>query len=109
LIIVVDDIDRLNHKKLKQMLQLVKINADFPNTIYLLPFERNVIEQNLSEQAGVSGREYLEKIIQVDFDIPAIQESKLHKYLFSQLDAIVKRFLRRSGIKPGGEIYFTLD
>jgi len=37
LIIVVDDIDRLNHKEIKQMLQLVKINADFPNTIYLLP------------------------------------------------------------------------
>ncbi len=90
LIIVIDDIDRLNQKEIKQMLQLVKINADFPNTVYLLPFERKIIEKNLEEQKGLSGKEYLEKIVQVDFDIPAIQKAKLYKHLFAQLDAIIK-------------------
>ena len=90
IIIIVDDIDRLTQSEIRQMLQLVKINADFPRTVYLLPFEREIIEKNLEEQKGVSGKEYLKKIIQVDFDIPEIQKNKLYKYLFSELDLIIK-------------------
>jgi len=33
LLIIIDDIDRLNEKEIKQILRLVRINADFPNTI----------------------------------------------------------------------------
>lgn len=89
-LIVIDDIDRLNTKEIKQIFQLVKQNADFSNTVYLLAFDRNIIEKNLEEQKGVSGKEYLEKIVQVSFDVPFVQEQKLHAYLFAQLDAIVK-------------------
>lgn len=89
-LIVIDDIDRLNTKEIKQIFQLVKQNADFNNTLYLLAFDRAIIEKNLEEQKGVSGKEYLEKIVQVSFDVPFVQEQKLHTYLFSQLDTIVK-------------------
>lgn len=89
-LIVIDDIDRLNTKEIKQIFQLVKQNADFCNTIYLLAFDRDIIEKNLEEQKGVSGKEYLEKIVQVSFDVPFVQEQRLHKYLFAQLDSIVK-------------------
>lgn len=90
LLIVIDDIDRLNTKEIKQIFQLVKLNADFNNTIYLLAFDRDIIEKSLEEQEGVSGKEYLEKIVQVSFDVPLVQEQKLYSYLFSQLDSIVK-------------------
>lgn len=89
-LIVIDDIDRLNTKEIKQIFQLVKLNADFNNTIYLLAFDRDIIEKSLEEQKGVSGKEYLEKIVQVNFDVPFVQEQKLHEYLLSQLDSIVK-------------------
>jgi len=89
-LIVIDDIDRLNTKEIRQIFQLVKQNADFCNTVYLLSFDRSIIEKNLEEQKGVSGKEYLEKIVQVSFDVPFVQEQKLYAYLFSQLDTIVK-------------------
>ncbi len=89
-LIVIDDIDRLNTKEIKQIFQLVKLNADFNNTLYLLAFDREIIEKSLEEQKGVSGKDYLEKIVQVSFDVPFVQEQKLHTYLFSQLDSIVK-------------------
>jgi predicted KAP-like P-loop ATPase len=90
LLIVIDDIDRLNTKEIKQIFQLIKLNADFNNTIYLLAFDRNIVEKSLEEQEGVSGKEYLEKIVQVSFDVPLVQKQKLYSYLFSQLDSIVK-------------------
>lgn len=90
LLLVIDDIDRLNTKEIKQIFQLVKLNADFNNTIYLLAFDRDIVEKSLEEQEGVSGKEYLEKIVQVSFDVPLVQTQKLYSYLFSRLDSIVK-------------------
>ncbi|MEI8013088.1 MAG: P-loop NTPase fold protein, partial [Candidatus Omnitrophota bacterium] len=42
IIIVIDDIDRLNHVEIRQIFQLVKSLGDFPNTTYLLAFDKDV-------------------------------------------------------------------
>ncbi len=89
LIIIVDDIDRLNQSEIKQIFGLIKINADFPNTIYLLAFDRKVVEQNLEEQSGVSGKDYLDKIVQVNFNIPFTRSSKILEYLLQEIDRIL--------------------
>jgi predicted KAP-like P-loop ATPase len=90
LLIIIDDIDRLNEKEIKQMLRLVRINADFPNTIYLLAFDKRLIEKYIGDQTKISGKDYLEKIIQVNFEIPLINKSKIESYLFKELDRIVE-------------------
>jgi len=89
LIIVIDDIDRLNQSEIRQIFRLVRVNADFPNTIYLLAFDRKIIEANLEEQVGVSGKDYLEKIVQVSFDIPLAKSEKIAKFLFQELDRVL--------------------
>ncbi len=89
LIIVIDDIDRLNQAEIKQIFSLIRINADFPNTIYLLAFDRNIIEKNLEEQKGISGKDYLDKIVQVTFDIPLAKPNKIATFLFKELDRVL--------------------
>lgn len=98
LLIILDDIDRLTPEETRIVFQLVKANADFPNVIYLLLFQRDIVEQRLSiDEHG--GRAYLEKIIQVPFDIPSIEQERLERVLFAALDrtletdkAITKHF-----------------
>jgi predicted KAP-like P-loop ATPase len=52
-LIVIDDIDRLNNVEIRQIFQLVKVLGDFPNTIYLLAFDQNVVVNALkSVQEG---------------------------------------------------------
>ena len=46
-LVVVDDIDRLTPEGIRIVFQLVKANADFPNLIYLLLFQRDTIEKSL--------------------------------------------------------------
>lgn len=98
LLIVIDDIDRLESAEIRDVFRLLKSNADFPNTIYLLAFDRNVIVENLEQQPGISGSTYLEKIVQVNFDIPHINLQRLSKFLFSELDRILSK-LPESGVK----------
>lgn len=89
LLIVIDDIDRLNVEEIRLIFKLVKCNSDLPNTLYLLAFDRNIIEKNLEEQKGVSGRDYLEKIVQVSFDVPHVSTEKRINLLLTGLDEIL--------------------
>lgn len=89
LVIVIDDIDRLNQSEIRQIFRLIRVNADFPNTIYLLAFDRKIIEKNLEEQVGVSGKDYLNKVVQVNFDVPFARPSKISTFLFKELDRIL--------------------
>jgi predicted KAP-like P-loop ATPase len=88
-VIIIDDVDRLTEKEIRQIFQLVKVNANFPNTIYLIAFDRNVVETALSTEQGISGRDYLKKIIQVGFDVPTIEQNRINSFLFSRLDEIL--------------------
>lgn len=90
LVIVIDDIDRLNQSEIRQIFRLVRVNADFPNTIYLLAFDRKIIEANLEEQVGISGKNYLEKIVQVSFDIPLAKSEKIASFLFQELNRVLE-------------------
>jgi len=83
LYITIDDIDRLTPREISDILQLVKLNGNFANTIFILAFDREVVTGALSNQFGLHGEKYLEKIIQVDYSIPNISQTTL-KTLFEE-------------------------
>jgi predicted KAP-like P-loop ATPase len=89
-IIVLDDLDRLTTKQLQMVFQLVKANTEFPNVVFVLLFQRDLVEEKLTD-GKQTGRDYLEKIIQVPFDIPKIETSRLHNLLCQKLDEIIDR------------------
>jgi hypothetical protein len=84
-IVVVDDIDRLSTSEIRDVFKLVRLTASFPNIIYLVAFDRARVETALAEQ-GVPGRDYLEKILQVAMDLPAIPDRVLVGQIFSEMD-----------------------
>ncbi len=86
IILVLDDIDRLSTSEIRDMFRLVRLIANFPNVIYLVAFDRSRVETALAEQ-GVPGRDYLEKILQVAVDLPAIPEDVLSRQIISAIDA----------------------
>ena len=89
IIIVIDDIDRLANSQIRDVFQLVKQVADFPNVIYLLAMDREVVRRALTDVHNIDGNEYLEKIIQVPFELPELKKSKLHNIFLNKLDQII--------------------
>jgi predicted KAP-like P-loop ATPase len=89
ILVVLDDIDRLTPEEIRLLFQLVKANADFPNLIYLLLFQREIVERSLDSSPSISGQEFLEKIVQVGFDIPRIERTRLEKVLYTGLDELL--------------------
>lgn len=89
IIVVIDDIDRLTNSQIRDIFHLAKQVGNFPNIVYILSMDREIVCRALKEIHNIDGHEYLEKIIQIPFEIPKISKSKVHKYLFNQLDKII--------------------
>ena len=96
IIVIIDDIDRLNNEQIRLIFQLVNCVAGFPNMIYLLSFDKDIVVRALSEEQKCdgedrkrNGEEYLEKIIQVPFEIPGIKDSDINDIFLSQLSELV--------------------
>ncbi len=94
LVIILDDIDRLTDVEIQEVMRLVRLVADFPNCIYLLAFDPLRVESSLSKVGG-DGREYLEKILQLTFEVPPVRRSDLGKILVDGIEQVV------SGRKTG--------
>jgi len=85
IVVVIDDIDRLRTSEIRDIFKLVRLTASFPNIVYLLAFDRHRVEAALEED-HLPGRDYLEKIIQVTYDIPAIPQRSLISQITGAID-----------------------
>ncbi len=91
ILIVIDDIDRLPNDQIRAIFQLVNSVAGFPNVTYLLSFDKDVVVNALSDVQYGEGEEYLEKIIQIPFDIPEVNLQNVYSVLFDKLDEILDK------------------
>ncbi len=91
IIVFIDDIDRLTTPQIKDIFQLVKQVGDFPNIIYVLTMDREIVCNALSEYHNIDGDEYLKKIVQVSFEVPEIDKSTVHEILRDRLNDIVHK------------------
>ncbi|MBN1776566.1 MAG: hypothetical protein JW811_00440 [Clostridiales bacterium] len=90
LYIIMDDIDRLPSRRIRGVLQLVKAAADFPRTVYLLAFDQDVVVSSLGKKLYGDGRRYLEKFIQVQFDVPAPKPGRIRGILMAYISAWIE-------------------
>jgi len=89
LVVIVDDVDRLRPQEVLDMVRLVRLVGDFPNTLYLLAFDRGRVEECLGEGNPERGRAYLEKIVQVTHDVPAARQPDVTAIFLAGLQPLV--------------------
>ncbi len=92
ILVILDDIDRLSNEQIRYVFQLITSVARFPNTTYLLVFDKEIVVEALKDVQSGNGQDYLEKVIQMPIQIPDIQRSDLRNALFERLDEIRKDF-----------------
>ncbi len=99
-VIIMDDIDRLDRAEIQAIFRLVKLTGDFENTAYVLAFDEQMVASAIGEKyASSSGQSYeaginfLEKIVQVPLHLPPPSPDALRQYCFELVDEA----LRESG------------
>jgi predicted KAP-like P-loop ATPase len=91
-VVMIDDIDRLNAAETRQIFQLVKLTARFPYVTYVLAFDRSAVASALEGVGVDSGEEYLEKIVQVSFDLPPISDATLSSFITEGIDLLLAKY-----------------
>ena len=90
ILVVIDDVDRLNDSQVKDIFQLVKQIGDLPNILYVLSMDKQRVVKALDHFQEGNGEEYLEKIIQLPFILPEISEDDLRSAFFKMMEDSIK-------------------
>lgn len=102
-IVIIDDVDRLELDEAREVFRLVKAVADFPNTTYVVAFDKIPMRLDRDGDGDVA-RTYLDKIIQVPIFLPPPELVDLRRVLVriifgdSESDGLLKRALRQSAM-----------
>lgn len=89
LVVLIDDIDRLEKIEIQSLFRLVKLNADFFNTTYILAFDDEIVAAALKEKYSNTisepGRMFLEKIVQIPLDLPKIPTESIRDFTLNKI------------------------
>ena len=88
LIIIIDDIDRLNAEEAIAIFRLIKSVGRLPNVLYLLVFDRMLAEEMIEKFYPSEGPHFLEKIIQASFEIPYPLQIDINNTILSYIEQI---------------------
>jgi predicted KAP-like P-loop ATPase len=88
IVVILDDLDRLQPQELLQVFQVVKAIANLPKLIWVLSFHREAVTKGLTEARVHDPDQYIEKIVQSVWTLPApdrLGVSKLTGKVIDQL------------------------
>lgn len=99
LIVLVDDVDRLQAEELLALLKLVRNGADFPNIIYLVAADKEAMSQMLEMKGINDADDYLKKFFNFELLFP-IDDSYLSSLLREQIVNILAGYYGERVSRP---------
>jgi RNA polymerase sigma factor (sigma-70 family) len=84
IVILIDDIDRCLPNKVVEVLESIKVMLDVSGLIFVLALDRQIVEKAIEGHYGdkysIQGRDYLKKLIQVEFRLPPLRNEDIISY-----------------------------
>ena len=94
-VVILDDLDRLEPEQAVEVVRLVRSVADFPRVAYLMCYDREVLAQALETGLKVAdGSLFLQKIVQLTFNIPLPEPFDLRTLFREEAKAIYAEVTR---------------
>ena len=89
LVVMIDDVDRLDKEELHTVLRLIRQVADFENCIYVVAMDVDMVAKSIADYHGNGtmhdGRKFIDKIVQVPISLPKIPPCDMKKLLRENL------------------------
>ena len=84
-VVIIDDLDRLDSREVFEVLRLIRNTADLSNMIYLVAYDKNYITKILENQHISDPTAYLEKIFQLEIQLPLVSDDSVWHTLWGNL------------------------
>ena len=97
LVIMIDDVDRLDKEELHAVLRLIRQVADFDNCIYIVAMDIDIVSKSIGEYYGTGnpqdGRKFIDKIIQVPITLPYIPKCDMQRMVEEELSGVLDHYV----------------
>lgn len=98
IVVTIDDIDRLEPFEAIEILRLVRSVADFPNVVYILCYDGEILSNNVERAVQVpDGDAFLEKIVQVSVSVPLPEPFDLRRWFSQDLSLFAAEVTEQEG------------
>lgn len=84
-VVLIDDLDRLDGAELMAVMRLIRVTANFKNLIFIVAYDKEYVTQTLAKFGVVKGEEFLKKIFPLEVCLPAFESFVLANQLYSEL------------------------
>lgn len=84
-VVVIDDVDRLERDEVFEVLRLIRNTADLSNVIYMVAYDKEYVTSVLKEKEIKDASAYLEKIFPVEVHLPKVEEHLVWKTLYKEI------------------------
>lgn len=93
IVVLIDELDRVEDKEVRTVAQLVRSVADFPGVSYVLAYDHDRVVQALGSDAPekerlARGQAYLEKIVQFPIALPIVFADEISKLLSAEMESL---------------------
>ena len=72
LVIIIDDLDRLDHKEIIEVFKLIRNTADFRNTIFITALDRPYVTNAIKQLNDYNPHLYIDKVFDFEYSLPEI-------------------------------------
>ena len=97
LVIMIDDVDRLDKEELHAVLRLIRQVADFDNCIYIVAMDIDIVSKSIGDYYGTGnpqdGRKFIDKIIQVPITLPYIPNCDMRRIVENELSDVLDDYV----------------
>lgn len=91
ILVIIDDIDRLEKEELFEVLRLIRNTGNFPRLIYIVAYDEKYVTQQLKHKGIYDGKLFLEKIFPAQVALPKVDLSEVYIEFKHQLRTMVKK------------------
>lgn len=97
ILVLIDDVDRLQGDELALVLKLVRLVGRLPNLYYVLAYDEATVLDVLETTDVAKGQRpralaYLDKIVQVRLDLPPVHPTRISALVDSALEQVVTQY-----------------
>lgn len=93
LLVIIDDIDRLDRDEIRAVFRLIRQVADFDNIVYLVAFDPEIVAKELSDVYGDNnlkdGFDFINKIVQIPIMIPKVDDEIFFRYFDKEFQSLL--------------------
>lgn len=90
ILVVADDIDRLQGDELRAFLKVIRLLGRFPGVQYLLAYDQESVADTLQQDRVASDRtstlKFMEKIVQYPFNVPSLTDRQILERIFTGIE-----------------------